>query len=45
MDLEIKGVGYASTLTNCLIYGFLLSYTYMIDEVSEAVSWPTREIF
>lgn len=45
LELEIKGVGYASTITNVIIYFLLFLYSSMLPDINEAVQFPTKQIF
>ena len=45
MELSIIGVGYASSITNFIIYILLLIYTSYIKEIREAVQWPNKSTF
>jgi MATE family multidrug resistance protein len=43
--LNIRGIGYASTITNCITYTLLCTYSYCLEDIREAVTLPTQEVF
>ena len=36
-DLGIAGTGYASTITNCITLTCLITYSFCIDDIKEAI--------
>lgn len=41
----IQGVGISGSISNGLIYLFLLAYTWWTEEIREAISLPNRQAF
>jgi MATE family multidrug resistance protein len=44
-DMNVRGVGIASSITNSFIFVFLLAYTYRIEEIRPALTIPDTRIF
>lgn len=44
-DQGIQGIGYASTLSNLLIYSGIIIYTRSQNDILEVVHWPDAQIF
>lgn len=44
-ELEIKGIGYASTVTNSIVFTLLCLYSYFLKDIREAVQLPTSQVY